>query len=228
MFQIGCFLCIVGSIIFVVHSPKTEEIKKFSDLCDKLTDYVFLTYVVTILVMTLILKVIFIPRFGNTNVVVYLLVCSSIGSLTVVFCKGVALGIRESVREEVNNFSNYIFWLLLVLSIICIMIQMNYLNRALDIFNTNIVTPVYYVMFTVLVIMASGILYREWEHMKTDDILGCICGFIVLIVAVFTLNAFKDVSFTFKDFYSRQHISRRYNDAEDLENFAFSNLRRLS
>jgi hypothetical protein len=34
----------------------------------------------------------------------------------------------------------------------CILTQMNYLNKALDLFNTAIVSPVYYVMFTVLTI----------------------------------------------------------------------------
>ena len=32
---------------------------------------------------------------------------------------------------------------------------MNYLNKALDLFNTAIVSPVYYVMFTVLTICKS-------------------------------------------------------------------------
>lgn len=37
----------------------------------------------------------------------------------------------------------------------CILTQMNYLNKALDLFNTAIVSPVYYVMFTLLTIGAS-------------------------------------------------------------------------
>lgn len=152
----------------------------------------------TILVMTLIVKVVFVPRFGNTSIIVYLLICSAIGSLTVVFCKGVALGIKNSINNDANTFKSFVFWLLLAMSVACVMIQMNYLNKALDIFNTNIVTPVYYVMFTVLVIIASGILFREWEHMKTYDILGCLFGFFILMVAVFTLNTFKDLS-SFKD-----------------------------
>ncbi|CAG4971472.1 unnamed protein product [Parnassius apollo] len=96
--KIGCFLCIIGSVIFVIHSPKTEEIQEFSELQNKIFDFLFISYVLTIFVMTLIIKIVFVPRFGNTNVVVYLLICSAIGSLTVVFCKGVALGIKETVE----------------------------------------------------------------------------------------------------------------------------------
>ncbi|CAH2108234.1 unnamed protein product [Euphydryas editha] len=198
--KIGCFLCVIGSIIFVIHSPKNEEIHSFSELSKKLTDYVFLSYVLIIFIMTFIVKTVFVPRFGNTNVTVYLLICSSVGSLTVVFCKGVALAIKDTISSDVNNLTNFMFWLLLFMSILCIIVQMNYLNKALDIFNTSVVTPIYYVMFTILVIIASGILFREWEHMKTEDILGCICGFLILMIAVFTLNAFKDFKVAFKDF----------------------------
>lgn len=183
----------------MIHSPKSEEISKFSDLLTKLCDYLFISYVVIIIVMSFIIKLVFVPRFGNTNIIVYLLLCSAMGSLTVVFCKGVALGIKETIIGDVNNFADYVFWLLFISAISCIMIQMNYLNKSLDIFNTSVVTPVYYVMFTVLVIISSGILFKEWEHMKIDDILGCICGFFVVITAVFMLNAFKDLQISFKD-----------------------------
>ncbi|XP_046962412.1 magnesium transporter NIPA2 [Vanessa cardui] len=220
--KIGCFLCVIGSIIFVIHSPKHEEISNFTELSKKLTDYVFLTYVSSIIIMTLLLKIVFVPKFGNTNIVVYLLICSAIGSLTVVSCKGVALGIKETINSDVNNLTNYMFWLLLLLSILCIMIQMNYLNKALDIFNTSIVTPVYYVMFTILVIIASGILFREWEHMKTEDILGSFCGFLILITAVFTLNAFKDIDISFEDLNLNYRQSILKQDLEASNNTKFS------
>jgi hypothetical protein len=43
---------------------------------------------------------------------------------------------------------------------ICIVTQMNYLNKALDLFNTAIVSPIYYVMFTLLTITASNIMFQ--------------------------------------------------------------------
>lgn len=44
--------------------------------------------------------------------------------------------------------------------------QMNYLNKALDLFNTAIVTPIYYVMFTTLTIAASMIMMREQQSAR--------------------------------------------------------------
>ena len=43
---------------------------------------------------------------------------------------------------------------------ICVVTQMNYLNKALDLFNTAIVSPIYYVMFTTFTIIASAILFQ--------------------------------------------------------------------
>ncbi|CAG9785559.1 unnamed protein product [Diatraea saccharalis] len=210
--KIGCFLCVVGSIIFIIHSPKTEEIKSFLELVEKLGDYLFLSYVASIFVMSLIIKIFFVPRFGNTNIVIYLLLCSTIGSLTVVFCKALALGIKEMFTGRVNVFSHFAFWLLLVVSIFCIMVQMNYLNKSLDIFNTSIVTPIYYVMFTLLVILASSILFKEWEHMPLDNIIGCCCGFLVVTTAVFILTLFKDMQVSFRDLNFNSRIRRSSNN----------------
>lgn len=42
----------------------------------------------------------------------------------------------------------------------CVVTQINYLNRALDMFNTAIVSPIYYVMFTLFTITASLIMFQ--------------------------------------------------------------------
>lgn len=49
---------------------------------------------------------------------------------------------------------------------------MNYLNKALDTFDTYLVTPVYYVFFTTFVLIASSILFQEWRTMEFSNFLG--------------------------------------------------------
>lgn len=67
-----------------------------------------------------------------------------------------------------SEFTNWLTYMFIVLLITFVCIQMNYLNKALDTFNTSVVTPVYYVMFTTLVITASAILFKEWEHLQLN------------------------------------------------------------
>lgn len=83
---------------------------------------------------------------------------------------------------------------------------MNYLNKALDTFDTFVVTPVYYVFFTTFVLIASAILFQEWKNLEFGDVLGTISGFVNVIVAIFMLNAFKNHDANLEEIIS--HISR--------------------
>ena len=57
--------------------------------------------------------------------------------------------------------------------------QMNYLNKALDLFNTAIVSPIYYVMFTTLTVTANIILFQasiySRECRSSDTFLNLLC-----------------------------------------------------
>lgn len=44
--------------------------------------------------------------------------------------------------------------------------------QALDVFNTSVVTPIYYVFFTTFVLIASAILFKEWGNMGVEDVIG--------------------------------------------------------
>ena len=139
------------------------------------------------------------PRHGQTNILIYIAICSLIGSLSVMGCKGLGIVLKQTFRGH-NELSNPVSWGLLFAVLACIATQMNYLNKALDIFNTSLVTPIYYVMFTTLTIIASAILFKEWEKMQSSkDSLGAVCGFLTIVLGVFLLHAFRDVRFTFKD-----------------------------
>ena len=141
------------------------------------------------------------PLKGQTNILVYIAICSLIGSLTVVGCKGLSIAIKLTMAGQ-NQFKNPLAWFFLIAVATCITIQMNYLNKSLDIFNTSLVTPLYYVMFTTLTITASAILFKEWERLTGSDIVGALCGFLVIVCGVFLLHAFKDINFTLKDLFA--------------------------
>jgi len=91
------------------------------------------------------------PQYGQTNIMVYIAICSLIGSLSVMGCKGLSIAIKLTAGGD-SQLQNPLTWFFAVAVAVCIAIQMNYLNKALDIFNTSIVTPIYYVMFTTLTI----------------------------------------------------------------------------
>ncbi|MCH93342.1 magnesium transporter NIPA2-like, partial [Trifolium medium] len=63
---------------------------------------------------------------------------------------------------------------------------------ALDTFNTAIVSPIYYVMFTTLTILASVIMFKDWDGQSFSTIVSEICGFIVVLSGTIMLHLTKD------------------------------------
>lgn len=190
--KVGCVLCVLGSTVIVLHSPSEGNVNYVQVLGMMLLEPQFVLYVAFVVAASVVLIWVYAPRYGQTNVVFYVLICSLIGSLSVTSCKGLGLAIRETVAGN-NQMFHWVTWLCLASVVLCVSVQMNYLNKALDVFNTSIVTPIYYVFFTTFVLVASGILFNEFSMMPANDIVGLLSGFLTVICAIFLLNAFKDL-----------------------------------
>ncbi|KAI4297728.1 hypothetical protein L6164_037601 [Bauhinia variegata] len=68
----------------------------------------------------------------------------------------------------------------------------NFMFQALDTFNAAIVSPVYYVMFTTLTIIASAIMFEDWSGQDMRSIASEICGFITVLSGTTLLHATRD------------------------------------
>ncbi|KAH7637070.1 magnesium transporter spict [Dermatophagoides farinae] len=212
--KIGCSLAIIGSTVIVLHAPKEGKVDTLDDISLMLARSAFLLYLSFVIISSIILVVLYAPRYGNSNVLVYILICSLIGSLSVISCKGFGIGLRQTFSGQ-NQLINPLFWVLLLSLFITVSIQMNYLNKALDIFDTSIVTPVYYVLFTSFVLIASAIMFREWTSMTIENIVGNLCGFATTIIGVFLLNAFKELNINM-DNLKNQLLNNRLNSTSHM------------
>ncbi|MFH4977972.1 hypothetical protein AB6A40_004681 [Gnathostoma spinigerum] len=195
--KIGCAVCLLGSTVIVIHSPKEEEVATMSDLAEKMRDAGFILYVIAAVIVSLVLVIYVAPRYGRSNILVYIAICSIIGSLSVLSVKGLGLAIKETISGS-QQFSNLLTWFWLIAVIACISVQLVYLNKSLDQFNTSMVTPIYYVFFTTFVIVASSILYKEWSCLGASDILGNIVGFLTTIIGIFQMQLFRDVNISLR------------------------------
>jgi len=77
--------------------------------------------------------------------------------------------------------------------------QMIYLNRALDVYNTAIVTPLLYVVFTGCVVTASAILFKEWGSLDAKDVVGNLCGLLIIVAGIFLIQAFRDLDISWRN-----------------------------
>uniref|UniRef100_A0A8D0HJH2 Magnesium transporter NIPA2 n=1 Tax=Sphenodon punctatus TaxID=8508 RepID=A0A8D0HJH2_SPHPU len=193
--KIGCILSILGSTVMVIHAPQEEVVATLESMAEKLKDPGFIVFAVCVLVSSILLIFVAGPRYGRSNVLVYVLVCSAIGSLSVSCVKGLGIALKELFAGK-PVLKQPLGWVLLICLVICISIQINYLNKALDIFNTSVVTPIYYVLFTTAVMTCSAILFKEWQHMVLGNIIGTISGFLTIVFGIFLLHVFRDVPFS--------------------------------
>lgn len=196
--KLGCLLSTLGSMVIIVHAPEEAEVNDLYEIGKNMLSIGFVLYALIAVSLSVFLIFWLAPQYGQTNILVYISICSLIGSLSVMGIKGLSIAIKLTFSGD-NQVQNPLAWFFVLACGSCIVIQMNYLNKALDIFNTALVTPIYYVMFTTFTILASGILFREWVLLTAKDILGALSGFATIICGVFLLQAFKDVNFTLKD-----------------------------
>ncbi|XP_047480052.1 magnesium transporter NIPA2-like isoform X1 [Penaeus chinensis] len=193
--KVGCALCLLGATVVVIHAPQETEVSSMEDLKAKLVDPVFMVYVAVVVAASLLLIIHFGPRYGTRNVTIYIAICSLIGGFSVLGCKAIGLAVKETIQGK-NEFTNWITWFSLMSLIVCVCTQMNYLNKALDIFNTSLVTPIYYVFFTACVILSSAMLFKEWKGLPAKDVIGVLSGFCTVVIGIFILHAFKDMDIT--------------------------------
>ncbi|XP_065877425.1 probable magnesium transporter NIPA6 [Euphorbia lathyris] len=188
---LGCVMCIAGSIVIVIHAPEEHPITSVQEIWTMATQPAFLLYVASVVVLVFVLIFHSVPQCGHSNVLVFIGICSLMGSLSVMSVK--AVGTALKLTFEGNNQLSYPeSWLFIFVVIACVVTQMNYLNKALDTFNTAVVSPIYYVMFTSLTILASVIMFKDWDGQSMGSIISEICGFIVVLSGTVLLQTTRE------------------------------------
>ncbi|XP_065870453.1 probable magnesium transporter NIPA4 isoform X1 [Euphorbia lathyris] len=190
---LGCALCVVGSTTIVLHAPHERDIESVAQVWDLATEPAFMFYAALVITAVFVLIFHYIPDYGQTHIMVYIGVCSLVGSLSVMSVK--ALGI--ALKLTLSGMNQMIYpqtWAFTLIVITCVLTQMNYLNKALDTFNTAVVSPIYYVMFTSFTIVASVIMFKDWDRQSPTQIITEMCGFVTILSGTFLLHKTKDMT----------------------------------
>ncbi|KAK9217608.1 hypothetical protein WN943_006236 [Citrus x changshan-huyou] len=338
---LGCILCVVGSTTIVLHAPAEREIESVIEVWNLATEPAFLLYAALVITAVFILIFHYIPQYGQTHIMVYIGVCSLVGSLSVMSVKAIGIALKLTL-SGMNQLIYPQTWAFTLIVIVCVLTQMNYLNmekislgsklevenkglpddfrtkegwidadekdlgyvlegnfkfsslvnllyngvvllwtfsrdcfptccvivswvlfdftiweysycgtqkelsvlwlycwitterlitllnensnilkvvyepatqellkviyfvifliyllfpvmQALDTFNTAVVSPIYYVMFTSLTILASVIMFKDWDRQNPTQIVTEMCGFVTILAGTFLLHKTKDL-----------------------------------
>ncbi|CAN1835271.1 Probable magnesium transporter NIPA2 [Linum perenne] len=189
---LGCVLCVVGSSTIVLHAPQERSIESVRQVWQLATEPGFLVYSALVVIAVSVLIFYCVPRYGQTHMIVYVGICSLMGSLTVMSVKAVSIALKLSF-SGMNQFTYFETWIFTIIVVTCCLLQINYLNKALDTFNTAVISPVYYVMFTSFTILASMIMFKDWDSQNASQIATELCGFVTILSGTFLLHRTKDM-----------------------------------
>jgi magnesium transporter len=185
--RVGCAASLIGSLIIVLHAPEDKEVETVDEILGYAVQPGFLLYIFFVLVFSMMMIYLVSPRYGKTNPLVYISICSVVGSVSVMSIKGFGIAVKLSFEGK-NQFTRPSTYVFAIFSAFCILVQMNYFNKALDTFSVNIVNPMYYVGFSTATITASLILFQGFNTTDTTNTLSLLCGFAVTFLGVHILN----------------------------------------
>ncbi|KAJ7153297.1 magnesium transporter NIPA-domain-containing protein [Mycena filopes] len=133
---LGCGLCILGATVIALNAPKEATVGQILDFQKLFLSVIFLAYVGVLLVASLLIIFVVAPRFGKTNMLWYILVCSMIGGISVSVTTGLGAAIVTTVGGD-NQFKHWFIFVLIPVVLGTLVAEVYYLNVALALFNTG-------------------------------------------------------------------------------------------
>ncbi|GMK56854.1 hypothetical protein CspeluHIS016_0306940 [Cutaneotrichosporon spelunceum] len=186
---IGCTLCILGSIILALNAPQEQSVRTINEFKHLFISPGFLVWAGLCIVASLVVVFYVAPRWGKTNMMPYISVCSLIGGISVSCTQGLGSSIITSIQGD-SQVKNWFFWFLLVFVVVTLLIEINYLNKALELFNTSMVVPVYFCYFTSATMITSFILYKGLKA-PALDLVTMVLAFLVTCLGITLLQMSK-------------------------------------
>ncbi|KAG5722279.1 Magnesium transporter NIPA2, partial [Termitomyces sp. T112] len=144
---LGCGLCILGSVIIALNGPTEDSVGEIRQFQKLFISPGFIAWISVLIAAAVVIIVFFAPRYGTKSMLWYIMVCSMIGGISVSVTTGLGAAIVQTAMGD-NQFKFWFMYFLLGFVVVTLLTEVFYLNKALALFNTAMVTPTYYVIFT--------------------------------------------------------------------------------
>ena len=185
---LGVVIAVAGCVIVVMSASDSNPRLGPEEIWGYISTWEFETYLgVTVFLMVLLSFLS--QKYGDRTVLIDLGLVGLFGGYTALSTKGVASLLSNTIWHVVTFPITYL--LVAVLGITAVM-QIKHLNRALQRFNSTIVIPTQFVMFTISVIVGSAILYRDFERTTTNDALMFFGGCAGTFLGVWCITSGRD------------------------------------
>ena len=128
--MVGCFICIVGSIVIVLNAPTQSSAATIQEMQHFVIAPGFLSYTGVVILGSLFTALWAGPRYGKKSMMVYLTICSMIGGLSVVATQGLGAAIVTQIAGT-PQFNQWFLYVLLVFVVATLLTEIIYLNVSI-------------------------------------------------------------------------------------------------
>jgi len=127
--KVGCFNCIIGSVVIAVNAPQQSSVARIEDMKRWVVTPGFLSYAGVIIVACAVIGIWVAPKYGKKTMMVYITICSLIGGLSVVATQGLgAAVVAQASGTYGGQFKQWFLYVLLVFVVITLLTEIIYLN----------------------------------------------------------------------------------------------------
>ena len=143
--KIGCFLCVIGSVIILLSAPQESSVSTIQMMQCFMLSPGFLSYAGVVILGCAFIAFWVGPRYGKKSMLVYLSICSLIGGLSVVATQGLGAAIvaQAGGTKQYDQPFLYILFAIVVATLITEIIYLNVSTplKILDCFVIPRTTP---------------------------------------------------------------------------------------
>ena len=188
---LGVVIAVGGCVIVVLSASESNPKLTPDKIWYLISQWEFETYF-GITVFLIIALMVASNKFGEKTILIDLGLVGLFGGYTALSTKGVASLLSNTIWHVVTYPITYLLVAVLVFTAI---MQIKYVNRALQRFNATMVIPTQFVLFTISVIVGSAILYRDFERQKAGDAVKFFAGCALTFLGVWCITSGRDDEF---------------------------------
>ena len=182
----GILLAIIGAVTVVFSSKQNDARLDPSQLLHAIKRLEFIIYAAISVAAATLLAFLSTTSLGDRWVLIDVGTCAIFGGFTVLSTKGISSLISGGQPIVALKFP-ITYGLVIVLAATAV-VQITYLNRALQRFDSREVIPTKFVFFTISAIVGSAILYRDFENMDAHRLINFLFGCLTTFAGVFVLT----------------------------------------
>ncbi|KAF9156946.1 hypothetical protein BG015_010111 [Linnemannia schmuckeri] len=185
---LGIVIAIIGTVVVVINSKENEIKLTPETMAAALLQTQFLVYFI-ISCVALGVLISLSDTIGSEYIFIDLSVVAIFGGYTVLATKGVSSLLSLSFYKM---FTYPISYLLVFVLVSTAVLQIKFLNKSLQRFDSTQVIPTQFVLFTTSAIIGSGILYNDFDEMDFNKGLHFLTGCCMTFLGVYFITSHRE------------------------------------